>query len=112
MEIVYIMEIAYNLLFLTIMCSEQASCVVGSPRIVKYQLLELLSPISFHHGANFLAAVAVAWHERRQPSTASKKVKNEITKLEISIISFEKNILFNINLFWCRYFQKLVPINK
>lgn len=54
--------------------SEQASCVVGSPRIVKYQLLELLSPISFHHGANFLAAVAVAWHERRQPSVTSKKV--------------------------------------
>ncbi|EFN67195.1 Protein dopey-1-like protein, partial [Camponotus floridanus] len=53
--------------------NEQASCVVGSPRIVKYQLLELLSPISFHHGANFLAAVAVAWHERRQPSAASKK---------------------------------------
>lgn len=60
------------------MCSEQASCVVGSPRIVKYQLLELLSPISFHHGANFLAAVAVAWHERRQPSAASKKVINII----------------------------------
>lgn len=56
------------------MFSEQASCVVGNPRIVKYQLLELLSPISFHHGANFLAAVAVAWHERRQPSTFTKKV--------------------------------------
>ncbi|XP_050446319.1 protein dopey-1 homolog isoform X1 [Cataglyphis hispanica] len=57
--------------------NEQASCVVGSPRIVKYQLLELLSPISFHHGANFLAAVAVAWHERRQPSAASKKILPE-----------------------------------
>ncbi|XP_032664309.1 protein dopey-1 homolog isoform X1 [Odontomachus brunneus] len=57
--------------------NEQASCVVGSPRIVKYQLLELLSPISFHHGANFLAAVAVAWHERRQPSAVSKKVLPE-----------------------------------
>ncbi|KYM98153.1 Protein dopey-1 like protein [Cyphomyrmex costatus] len=56
--------------------NEQASCVVGSPRIVKYQLLELLSPISFHHGANFLAAVAVAWHERRQ-SAASKKILPE-----------------------------------
>lgn len=62
------------MLMLIFNISEQASCVVGSPRIVKYQLLELLSPISFHHGANFLAAVAVAWHERRQPSAASKKV--------------------------------------
>lgn len=59
---------------LLILYSEQASCVVGSPRIVKYQLLELLSPISFHHGANFLAAVAVAWHERRQSSASLKKV--------------------------------------
>ncbi|KAG7202175.1 hypothetical protein KM043_015855 [Ampulex compressa] len=57
--------------------NEQASCVVGSPRIVKHQLLELLSPISFHHGVNFLAAVAVAWHERRQSFTNSKKVLPE-----------------------------------
>ncbi|XP_076277872.1 protein DOP1 homolog isoform X2 [Lasioglossum baleicum] len=57
--------------------NEQASCVVGSPRIVKHQLLELLSPISFHHGVNFLAAIAVAWHERRQPSGNSKKVLPE-----------------------------------
>ncbi|KAK9297047.1 hypothetical protein QLX08_009141 [Tetragonisca angustula] len=57
--------------------NDQASCVVGSPRIVKHQLLELLSPISFHHGVNFLAAIAVAWHERRQPSSNSKKVLPE-----------------------------------
>ncbi|XP_053971376.1 protein dopey-1 homolog isoform X2 [Hylaeus volcanicus] len=57
--------------------NEQASCVVGSPRIVKHQLLELLSPISFHHGVNFLAAIAVAWHERRHPSSNSKKVLPE-----------------------------------
>ncbi|XP_066603567.1 protein dopey-1 homolog isoform X2 [Prorops nasuta] len=57
--------------------NEQASCVIGSPRVVKHQLLELLSPISFHHGVNFLAAVAVAWHERRQASTAWKKVLPE-----------------------------------
>lgn len=71
--------------------------MVGSPRIVKYQLLELLSPISFHHGANFLAAVAVAWHERRQPSAASKKVpdviylKKDNKMKNNSIINFGKN---------------------
>lgn len=54
--------------------NEQASCIVGSPRVVKHQLLELLSPISFHHGVNFLAAVAVAWHERRERPVTSKKV--------------------------------------
>uniref|UniRef100_A0ABD2XAC5 Dopey N-terminal domain-containing protein n=3 Tax=Trichogramma kaykai TaxID=54128 RepID=A0ABD2XAC5_9HYME len=57
--------------------NEQVTCVIGSPRVVKHQLLELLSPISFHHGVNFLAAVAVAWHERRQPSNNIKKVLPE-----------------------------------
>lgn len=71
-------KIVYTALNVFLLYSEQASCVVGSPRIVKYQLLELLSPISFHHGANFLAAVAVAWHERRQPSTTLKKVSNVV----------------------------------
>ncbi|XP_011306689.1 protein dopey-1 homolog isoform X2 [Fopius arisanus] len=56
--------------------NEQASCVVGSPRVVKHQLLELLSPISFHHGVNFLAAIAVAWHERRG-SPSGKRVLPE-----------------------------------
>lgn len=37
----------------------------GSAKVVKQQLLEFLSPIAVHHGASFLAAVAVAWYERR-----------------------------------------------
>ncbi|XP_012276640.1 protein dopey-1 homolog isoform X2 [Orussus abietinus] len=59
--------------------NEQPNGVIGSPRMVRHQLLELLSPISFHHGVNFLAAVAVAWHERRQPSLNSKKVLPEVS---------------------------------
>lgn len=45
---------------------EHQSCVLGSPRVVKHHLLEFLSPISLHHGTNFLAAIAVAWQERRE----------------------------------------------
>ena len=37
---------------------------VGQSRLVKQQLLEFLSPISLHHGCNFLAAISVAWQER------------------------------------------------
>lgn len=37
---------------------------IGQSRYVKQQLLEFLSPISLHHGMNFLAAIAVAWQER------------------------------------------------
>ena len=37
---------------------------LGQMRQVKQQLLEFLSPVSLHHGTNFLAAVAVTWQER------------------------------------------------
>lgn len=41
------------------------SGVYGNMKVVKQQLLEFLSPISVHHSASFLAAVAVTWFERR-----------------------------------------------
>ncbi|XP_067010621.2 protein dopey-1 homolog [Anabrus simplex] len=53
---------------------EQQSSVPGSPRMVKHQLLEFLSPISLHHGINFLAAIAVAWQERKAVSGTQNKV--------------------------------------
>lgn len=37
---------------------------IGQSRQVKQQTLEFLSPISLHHGTNFLAAVSVTWQER------------------------------------------------
>lgn len=37
---------------------------LGQSQNVKHQLLEFLSPISLHHGVNFLTAIAVAWQER------------------------------------------------
>lgn len=53
---------------------EQQCCVLGNARVVKHHLLELLSPISLHHGAHFLAAVAVAWQDRRPLSNSNTKV--------------------------------------
>ncbi|KAJ6643774.1 Protein dopey-1 like [Pseudolycoriella hygida] len=41
---------------------------LGQTRQVKQQLLEFLSPISLHHGINFLAAVSVTWQERADNS--------------------------------------------
>lgn len=48
--------------------------VFGSSKIVKQQLLEFLSPIAVHHSASFIAAVAVAWYERRNPFANVKTV--------------------------------------
>lgn len=48
--------------------------VFGSSKIVKQQLLEFLSPIAVHHSTSFIAAVAVAWYERRNPFANVKTV--------------------------------------
>jgi len=45
----------------------QPSCwIMGTPKAVKQLILEFLSPISHHHGVNFLSAVALTWYEKRR----------------------------------------------
>jgi len=39
--------------------------VAGCPRLVKGQLLDLLSPIAEYHGNSFLTAFSIVWKERR-----------------------------------------------
>ncbi|KAJ8938330.1 hypothetical protein NQ318_007043 [Aromia moschata] len=51
--------------------------VYGNSKVVKQQLLEFLSPISVHHGASFLAAISVAWYERRNLFASVKTVLPE-----------------------------------
>nr|XP_022916081.1 protein dopey-1 homolog isoform X1 [Onthophagus taurus] len=48
--------------------------IYGNSKVVRQQLMEFLSPISIHHSASFLAAVAVAWHERRNPFSNVKTI--------------------------------------
>ncbi|XP_046393858.1 protein dopey-1 homolog isoform X2 [Ischnura elegans] len=45
--------------------------VLGRRRLVRQHLLEFLSPISLHHGPHFLAAVAIAWQERKKSRNES-----------------------------------------
>ncbi|XP_045463500.1 protein dopey-1 homolog isoform X2 [Harmonia axyridis] len=51
--------------------------VYGNLKIVKQQLLEFLSPIAVHHSCSFLAAIAVAWFERRNVFSNVKTVLPE-----------------------------------
>jgi hypothetical protein len=54
---------------------------------VKHHLLEFLSPISLHHGVNFLAAIAVAWQERKGHLIAVvRKVSIDSGKVFIPLI--------------------------
>lgn len=55
---------------------------LGQIRQIKQQLMEFLSPISLHHGANFLAAIAVTWQERGEHHR--KRSANEYKNLSIA----------------------------
>uniref|UniRef100_A0A1A9UIY9 Uncharacterized protein n=1 Tax=Glossina austeni TaxID=7395 RepID=A0A1A9UIY9_GLOAU len=61
---------------------------LGTIRQVKQQLMEFLSPISLHHGTNFLAAIAVTWQERGEQHR--KKFANEFRNLSIAQ-QYQKN---------------------
>ncbi|KAK9882131.1 hypothetical protein WA026_018972 [Henosepilachna vigintioctopunctata] len=51
--------------------------IYGNLKVVKQQLLEFLSPIAVHHSCSFLAAIAVAWFERRNVFSNVKTVLPE-----------------------------------
>ncbi|CAD7078230.1 unnamed protein product, partial [Hermetia illucens] len=77
---------------------------LGQVRQVKQQLMEFLSPISLHHGANFLAAVSVTWQERgdiyrreqerkqneRKNSSSDQNVKNYLPHASTEQLSLVK----------------------
>ncbi|EDW31651.1 GL10846 [Drosophila persimilis] len=45
---------------------------LGQLRPVRQQLMEFLSPVSLHHGCNFLAAVAVTWQQRGSSNASNE----------------------------------------
>lgn len=48
---------------------------MGQERLIRQQLMEFITPIALHHGCNFVAAIAVVWHERadkKQPKNVPK----------------------------------------
>ncbi|KAG5676729.1 hypothetical protein PVAND_006540 [Polypedilum vanderplanki] len=50
---------------------------LGQDRLVKQQLINFITPIALHHGCNFIAAIAVVWHER-----ADKKMQKNTFKFQ------------------------------
>ena len=51
-----------------------------SEKVIKQCIMELLSPISLHHGTNMLAAVAIVWNDRRKRhhSITNKSVRGDV----------------------------------
>lgn len=67
--------------------------VMGRPKDVKSTILELLSPISLLHGTNFMAAVAVVWHELRDSKSDSK---SESSRSVVASCSIDQSILVDL----------------
>jgi len=56
--------------------------VAGCPRLVKGQLLDLLSPIAEHHGNSFLTAFSIVWKERRSRASVLSSTVRKLIYLE------------------------------
>ncbi|CAH1711783.1 unnamed protein product [Chironomus riparius] len=48
---------------------------LGQDRLVKQQLMEYITPIALHHGCNFIASIAVVWHERSDKKLGKNQFK-------------------------------------
>ncbi|VDI65588.1 Hypothetical predicted protein [Mytilus galloprovincialis] len=46
--------------------TNQQKYIIGSPKVIKQQIIAFLSPISVPHGNNLLGAVAVTWNDYRK----------------------------------------------
>ncbi|XP_070567212.1 protein DOP1A-like [Ptychodera flava] len=75
--------------------AKKANWVIGTPRAVRQQILEFLSPIALHHGINLLGAIGVVWSDRRKlnrPVVGTRKVivipqANEEQTLLVELVS-------------------------
>uniref|UniRef100_T1J3V3 Uncharacterized protein n=1 Tax=Strigamia maritima TaxID=126957 RepID=T1J3V3_STRMM len=52
---------------------QHPSWIMGTPKVIKQRILEFLSPITHHHGVNFLTAVSLVWNERKKKIAFSVK---------------------------------------
>lgn len=61
---------------------------MGQERLVKQQLMEFITPIALHHGCNFVAAIAVVWHERSDKKTPKNipKFQQSSTATQLSLV--------------------------
>lgn len=75
---------------------------LGQTRQVKQQILEFLSPVSLHHGTNFLAAVAVTWQERGELSRRDSVGNASVASEQSSESSSRKNSLIELSNSSCK----------
>lgn len=67
---------------------------MGQERLVKQQLMEFITPIALHHGCNFVAAIAVVWHERsdKRSSKSVMKFQQPPSATQLSLVNMVRGI--------------------
>jgi hypothetical protein len=67
---------------------------LGQERLVKQQLMEFITPIALHHGCNFVAAIAVVWHERSEKKLPknSFKFQHPASETQLSLVKLVLSI--------------------
>ncbi|XP_050520181.1 protein dopey-1 homolog isoform X5 [Daktulosphaira vitifoliae] len=72
---------------------QSENSVAGCPRLVKGQVLELLSPIAEHHGNSFLTAFSIVWKERRsRTSVLSPSIIPEASEMQLILVQLLSSI--------------------
>ncbi|XP_071956743.1 protein DOP1A-like isoform X2 [Antedon mediterranea] len=60
---------------------------IGSPKAVRQQILELLSPIALHHNTNLLAAIGVVWSNlRNKAKIVTKKALPQASDEQLTLV--------------------------
>ncbi|XP_033095946.1 protein dopey-1-like isoform X2 [Anneissia japonica] len=67
--------------------SELPDWSIGSPKAVRQQILELLSPIALHHNTNLLAAIGVVWSNlRNKAKIVTKKALPQASDEQLTLV--------------------------
>ncbi|XP_076078008.1 protein DOP1A-like isoform X1 [Mytilus galloprovincialis] len=72
--------------------TNQQKYIIGSPKVIKQQIIAFLSPISVPHGNNLLGAVAVTWNDYRKKPVLGMSKKMQLASLP----SDEQLLLVNL----------------
>ena len=95
---------------------ENKSCVlVGSPKVVRTRLLDLLSPIAHHHSMAFLSAIGITWQEKRSPGSYGLikqplPLSNEEQQTLVDMVSAIKTMPVSIVIQTVRQVLKSPPV--
>ncbi|EDO38329.1 predicted protein, partial [Nematostella vectensis] len=75
--------------------SESYLYLIGTPKMVRHHVMQLLTPVAMHHTIVFLASLADVWHQRRR-GDSQVQTANKTSKVVVPQISEEQVVVVDI----------------